>query len=71
MSMVKISKSALRTVISNKRKWLIRLSQKAVGDSGAACFSAHAVSKLLGLERAPNLIHSFNGTWKPHNAPIS
>jgi hypothetical protein len=58
MSMVKTSKSALRTVISNKRKWLIRLSQKAIGDSGAACFSAHAVNKLLGLEQAPYLMHS-------------
>jgi len=57
MSMVKISKSAIKIVNSNKRKWLRRLSQKVIGVSEAGCFSAHAVRKLLGQEQAPHLMY--------------
>jgi hypothetical protein len=57
MNMVKVSKSAIKTVNSNKRKWLRRLSQKVIGVSEAAYDSAHAVQKLLGREQAPNFMH--------------
>jgi len=46
--MVKLIKSAIKMSHYNKRKWLIRLGQKAKEVSDAARFTAHAIQILLG-----------------------
>ena len=39
----------------NKRKWLIRLSQKAIGMSDTTRRFVHAVQESLGLEWVPKV----------------
>jgi len=52
--MAKLIESAIKIVTINKRKWLIRLSQKAIRTSELAMHSVHAVGQSFGQEQAPN-----------------
>jgi hypothetical protein len=52
--MVKIPEPAIKIVISNKRKGLIRLNQKVLEDGRALSFWALVTDAPPGQQQAPN-----------------
>jgi hypothetical protein len=53
--MVKIFESAIKTVSSNKRKWLLRLNQTGIGGGNSVFAYALFVTHMpLGQKQAPN-----------------
>ena len=68
--MVKTFEPAIRIVIKNKRKWLLRLNQKVMEMGRAALHSAPVIRKSPGREQAPNPAYFTDGTWKPRIAPF-
>ena len=68
--MVKTSESAIKTVIINKRKWLLRLT-KMVTEAGRTTETCVLVTqKSPGRKQAPNPAYFTDGTWKPRIAPL-
>ena len=52
--MVNTSESAIKVVIQNKRKWLLRLSQNGNGDGNSLDFYLFVTHKSPGQKQAPN-----------------
>ena len=69
--MENICESVIKTVTANKRKWLIRLGQKAIEGGYMLWLCIYVIHNLLGRQQAPNPTYSDNGTWKPYIPPSS
>jgi hypothetical protein len=52
--MVKVSEPVIKIVISNKRKWLIRLNQRVLEDGRVLSFWALVTNAPPGRQQAPN-----------------
>lgn len=69
--MVNKCESVIKTVSTNKRKWLITRLTKMVIEAGVQLAKCELVAiMLLGRELAPNPTYFFCGTWKPCIAPV-
>lgn len=68
--MVNRCEPVIKTVNENKRKWLLRLSQKASRRGRVVNMSALVAHISSGRQQAPNPTGFAFETWQPHRVPL-